>query len=556
MIARWCLGLCCALALGAARAEPGVFAVGSDDRYELSKAFTYLEDRSAALTIDDVQQPQWQALFQPVPQRGHGTNFGFTSSAIWLRITLVSAAAAPVDWLLELAYPPLDDVQLYAPGEGGQWRRFVAGDRRPFSQRAVPHRNHVLPVTLAPGSATTIYLRLASEGSVVAPVTLWRPWALWQHDHAAYGALSLYFGLLIGLLFYNLLLFVSVRDVGYLIYVGFVGMMALGQAALTGTGAQFLWPESTWWNNVLPAVALSCSAMFGLQFARHFLSSPARLPRLDVFMRLQIGGWGLAALAGLALPYVVAVWFVTAMAVVGVVAMVFVGVISVRHRLAGARLFFTAWAVLLAGVITVTLHNAGLLPSNWLTLNSLLLGSALEMVLLSFALADRINVARRFKQMAQTRIAAEHALVEALRQAQDRLSGVLRQREEMLHRLDLGVVLSVAGRVEWVNRTFAHALGHPADVLPGHSTRDLEAHPARWDGFRAEARAALASTGRFACEHELRRADGAVLRFDMRGTCLHEHDPDAGVLWTFARVRTPADGFSASLPARDPALPG
>jgi hypothetical protein len=32
------------------------------------------------------------------------------------------------------------------------------------------------------------------------------------------------------------------------------------------------------------------------------------------------------------------------------------------------------------------------------------------MVLLSFALADRFNVARRFKQMAQARIAAEHQL--------------------------------------------------------------------------------------------------------------------------------------------------
>jgi hypothetical protein len=61
---------------------------------------------------------------------------------------------------------------------------------------------------------------------------------------------ALYFGLLGGLLLYNLLLFVSVRDRAYLVYVGFVAAMGLGQAALNGLGAQFLWPDWTWWNGV------------------------------------------------------------------------------------------------------------------------------------------------------------------------------------------------------------------------------------------------------------------------------------------------------------------
>jgi PAS domain S-box-containing protein len=557
MSARWWLGLWCALALCApARAgEPGVFVIGADDRYELSQAFTYFEDTSAKLTLGDMLRGDRQEAFRSVPQRGQGANFGFTHSAIWLRVTLVSGPATPPDWLLELAYPPLDSVELFAPRPGGSWQRFVAGDSRPFSARAVPHRNHVLPVRVAPASATTIYLRLVSEGTVVAPVTLWRPAALWQHDHAAYGGLSLYFGLLIGLLCYNLLLFVSVRDIGYLIYVGFVAAMALGQAALTGVGAQFLWPEWTWLNNVLPVVALSCAAVFGLLFARHFLSSPARLPRLDPFLQAQIGGWALAAVSGLVLSYSVAVWIVTTMAVVSVVTMVGVGVISIRGRLAGARLFFSAWAVLMAGVCTLTLHNAGLLPSNWFTVNSLLIGSALEMVLLSFALADRINVARRFKEKARARIAAEHALVEALRQSQERLAGVLNEREEMLHRMNVGIVLSVNGRIEWVNRRFAQMIGHPADVLPGHSARDLEAHPGAWERFRADARAALAAVGTFACEHELRRADGAVLRLHMSGTCLHERDPDSGVLWTFVEAAA-GESVSAPLPAPDPVHPG
>ncbi|HMA07670.1 MAG TPA: 7TM-DISM domain-containing protein, partial [Ramlibacter sp.] len=345
---RWWLLL--ALVPAAAQAPPGELAIGVEDRYVLSRAFTYLEDKDGRLTLGDVLKPAVQGAFQPVPQTGHGANFGFTSSAIWLRVQLKLMPLSPADWMLELAYPPLDRVDLFTPRAGAAWQQQTGGDLLPFATRAIPHRNHVMPVKLVPGAQSVIYLRLKSEGTVVAPVTLWRPAALWQHDQASYGVLSLYFGLLIGLLFYNLLLFVSVRDVGYLIYVAFVASMALGQAALTGLGAQFLWSEWTWLNNVLPAVGMSAAAIFGLMFTRHFLSSAVRMPRIDWFMRAQLGAWTLTLLGAFVLPYTLTTWLVTGLAVVSVVTGVVVGVDSIRREFAGARLFFTAWAVLLLGV--------------------------------------------------------------------------------------------------------------------------------------------------------------------------------------------------------------
>ena len=67
------------------------------------------------------------------------------------------------------------------------------------SPRGIRPRNHVLPVTLRPGTPSTLYLQVQSEGSVTVPATLWQPAAMWQHDQAGYGAFGLYFGLLIGL---------------------------------------------------------------------------------------------------------------------------------------------------------------------------------------------------------------------------------------------------------------------------------------------------------------------------------------------------------------------
>jgi PAS domain S-box-containing protein len=210
-----------------------------------------------------------------------------------------------------------------------------------------------------------------------------------------------------------------------------------------------------------------------------------------------------------------------------------------------ARYFATAWAVLLIGVVTLTLHNSGLLPSNPLTANSLLIGSALEMVLFSFALADRINVARRFKEMAQARIAAEHAMVEALTQSQDHLREVLREREAILNSMRVGIALSVRRRYEWVNRKLAQMLGYPPETLIGESSRLIHPDLGSWERFGAKSRAALLETGTYVGEHQLRRNSGEVFWVEISGNCLRPNDPDSGVIWTYLDISVPRNPEAA-----------
>ena len=136
------------------------------------------------------------------------------------------------------------------------------------------------------------------------------------------------------------------------------------------------------------------------------------------------------------------------------------GVLAQRRGHGGARHSLAAWALLLLGVLTLFLHNTGNLPSNPWTSNSLLIGSALEMVLLSFALAARINVARRFKEQAQGRIAAERAMVEALSESQQRLKTVAEEREIILENSIVGIAfLTAQGRMRWCNRAMADIFG-------------------------------------------------------------------------------------------------
>ncbi|MES2400155.1 MAG: 7TM diverse intracellular signaling domain-containing protein, partial [Pseudomonadota bacterium] len=368
----------------AAVSQPGHMVIGNADRYLLSSAFTVLEDSGARLGFDDILKPSAQSRFSPVKSGATATNFGLTHSAFWLRLSLDVQANAPSQWLFEVAYPPLDNLELYVARPDGSFERQAGGDLLPFAERKIPHRNHVMPITLQPGQPNTVYLRVTSEGTLAVPVRLWQPAALWVHDQFEYSVLSLYFGMLIGLFLYNLLLFVSLRDRVYLFYVAFVAWIAIAQASLTGMGAQFLWPQWPWWVMVSISASNSASGIFGILFARDFLSSRTTMRLLDRLLQIEVALWLLALVAALSLPYVISVWMVTVLAIVTVTTLVVVGVLSVKRKHPGARYFLVAWAVLLLGVAMLALHNTGFLPSNALTANALMIGSALEMVLLSF----------------------------------------------------------------------------------------------------------------------------------------------------------------------------
>lgn len=529
----WLVALGWLLAAGAF--AQGALTVGAQDHYRLGPHLQYLEDEGGQLELQDILQPERQARFRPMRGSGPSANFGITGSAIWLRVELVAPRGSDPQWLLELAYPPLDHLELFSPAPQGGWRRQVGGDAEPFAARAISHRNHVMPVHVAPGQETTLYLRLTSQGTIAAPLHLWRPAALWKSDQASYGALTLYFGLLLGLLLYNLLLFFSVRDGAYLIYVLFVAGMATAQLALTGLGYQFVWPEQTWWNGVSPPAGLCLAAVFGLFFARRFLGSAHGMPWMD---RVLLGFavlWAISFVTAIALPYVVSTWLVTVIAPLTVVALVASGVLALRRGHSGARHYMAAWTVLLVGVFTLFLHNTGVLPSNPLTSNSLLIGSALEMVLLSFALADRINAARRFRDQAQVRLSAEQAMVEALSDSQKRLKTALEERELVLDNSIVGIAfLTAQGRLRWANRAMLEmfgAHGQPITTMePFYLSRE------QYLEVGAEVAAAAARGDVYERELPVQRLDGIRLWIQLSGKAVSRDDLGQGTVWVIRDI--------------------
>lgn len=430
------------LASGAQAHEPAPLPL-AQDQVSIGRFVEVFEDKSGLLKLEDLRRAPLAQGFTPA--KSDPLNFGYTRSAWWLRFELPGGAPAGEELMLEIAFPSIDRAELHLPeaqpgGEPRYWTR-LAGDAFPWDAREVRHRNIVFrfPAPAAPG-AHTYYLRLESQGVLTAPLALWRPDAFIEHSRNAQLLLGLFYGLALALVLYNLMLFFSVQDRAYLYYVLYASAFGVYLFSFDGLSFQYLWPGSVWAANHLLAMALALTLTFGTQFARSFLDTRRVAPRADrAMLGIVVAGGALAvaAVTGWGLDYggVLRSISVLGFAAAGVATYVAVRAVAAGYR--PARWFLLAWTGLLGFIAVSALRNFALMPTTPVTIYGLHIGFALDVLLLSFALGDRISVLRRERAEAHAEaLEAQRLLLEATRENERELEGRIAERTAELNRVN------------------------------------------------------------------------------------------------------------------------
>lgn len=368
----------------------------STERLPLGRLMQVYEDHDGSATIAQVSSAAFANRFQA--HEANVLNAGYSTSVFWLRIDLHyadSPSAAPRQWLLELAYPPLDHLELYLPDAQGKFQLVRrTGDALPYASREIRQDNYLFGLPLSAGQATTAYLRLHSQGSIQAPLTLWSTEAYLEDQPTRLYVLGIIYGVLLVMLVYNLFIYLSVRDVSYLYYILYIASFGLYQVSVNGAGIAYLWPDSPWWANAATPLFIGAAGLFGCQFARHFLQLERLGRGLDRLLMLLMAGGALVMVLALTMRYGVALRMATLLALLFTVSIFSAGLYAWWRGLRVARWFIIAWSAFLLGGLVNTLMVLGYLPNVFLTMYASQLGSALEVALLSLALADRINSLR------------------------------------------------------------------------------------------------------------------------------------------------------------------
>ncbi len=387
---RWLLALLLLCPLGMAQAADALVLGGDAQSYPVNLYLGVLEDPSGKLALRDVLPgPRAPAFAYP---HKDSTNFGFTDSAFWARFELVNRAPSISDWLLEYQYPLLDRVDIAIVHPDGRIELASSGDTLPFASRAVKHRYPMFKINLPRDQRVTVYLRVHSEGAIQMPLILRSGADLLARDHEQQIVLGVYYGIVLAMLIYNAMLFLSVRERNYLYYSLYIGAWGLMQMCINGLAYEYLWPASPRWANMAMPFTLGVVMCTTAQFASSFLDLRRNAPRFAAILKVYLYLGGAVMLGALLLRYSTIIKIGQAGALTECIVTFAAGSLCLKRGGSQARYFMLAWSMLIIGSAMYVMQNSGWIPTVFLTEYGLQIGSAVEVLLFSFALAHRMKL--------------------------------------------------------------------------------------------------------------------------------------------------------------------
>jgi signal transduction histidine kinase len=379
----------------------------SSTQTALSNNAFYLEDITGEYSLSDIVELD-ESNFELLTEEF--LNQGFTSSTYWLMFSLLDKTIdkKTQSWNLETTYTLLDYLDIYIVDENKNIEHIKLGDIYPYSQRPIDHRNFIVPISLYDNERKDIYVRISTSSSMQVPIFIWHPDYFFEaHSTEQYG-LGLYYGMMLVMFSYNFFLWFSIRDPNYLWYIGYLAAFATLQATVSGLSYQYLWPNSPWIESIAPQISIALVVFFGTEFTRRFLHTRKYHVVADNLLRSVLV---LSAIVFL-LSFIADTATVMALAKVVIVAfLLFILYASVAMFLRGhrqARFFLAAWVSLILGVLFTTGMILGIFPNTFLMTHASKIGSIIEIILLSFALADRIKVIENEKKIIE--FSAQQAL--------------------------------------------------------------------------------------------------------------------------------------------------
>jgi signal transduction histidine kinase/FixJ family two-component response regulator len=355
--------------------------------------------------------------------------FGITDRTHWFMLRLQNGETAE-RWMVEASLPYTDYLSGFVmTPQGDVEHSWLLGDRVAFNFRPVKHPHLVMPVDMQPGASRYLLLRARSDNVLEMPVSIYSSQAFQEHEARQSLAAGFYYGIVAIMCLYNLMIFFSIRDSSYLYYVLYLGFFGITILNRSGLAFQWWWPEQPWWNHHAQPILVFITTGFSMLFADRFLSLTRINPRLSKLINTL--AWALIILSPLSLiSFDIAIQLTSYTIVAWTAAAIIVSGIRSAQGFQSARYFLLAFAAVGVSVSLVGLRAMGLVDSHWVLEQAVQVSTALEALLLSFALAHRMTALKQENEQIQQQ--ANEELERRVAERTRELHNALNARSEFL----------------------------------------------------------------------------------------------------------------------------
>lgn len=366
---------------------------------DISSKLLIFEDDKQILSINDVFEKEFILTKSKVP------NLGFSKSNFWIKIPITNKTDIE-NLFLELSLPILDYIEFYSPVPNNQFELIKTGEEFPFNNRKYKDPNYLFDIHIPKGETKIFYLKVRSNEAIQLPIKIGTENIIFNQTKKRDILSGIYFGIMLVMIFYNLFIYFSVRDKSYIYYVVYILLILLTQTSLQGYPFQYLWPN-------LPIIAKYSLFVFpsivgiaSMVFMNVFLMVNSYNKILFRLSFLFTGIYFISIVLAFFQFFNISQKIMEINAMVVSIYMLITAILILKKGYTPAKYFLIAWSVFLVGVIAFILKDVGVLPFNNFTRYTMQIGSGIETVLLSFALAARINIYKKEKEESQQKTLA------------------------------------------------------------------------------------------------------------------------------------------------------
>ncbi|MGZ3929141.1 MAG: 7TMR-DISM family protein, partial [Mucilaginibacter sp.] len=228
--------------------------------------FLELEDPTGNYTIHDIiGNDRFHPIGTPLPV------LRFSKSTTWLKFILknrTTRAFVPIT----ISQSVIDNFEMYFddPGNSQHIIKLSSGipDR---DSKLIKQNNTLINCIIFPDSVRTVYLRIKSNASGVIPVQVSSANNFFKNADFENIVVGGFMGIILIMTFYNLMLFIIVRDLSYLYYVSYIVFLGFSQILVRGYGISFFLSKKEILNNYYIPVTRIFFGYSIIIFASQFL---------------------------------------------------------------------------------------------------------------------------------------------------------------------------------------------------------------------------------------------------------------------------------------------
>ncbi|MDH4262156.1 MAG: SpoIIE family protein phosphatase [Spirochaetia bacterium] len=359
----------------------------------LSNYFEILNDRERYFSVDQVINPTLQnEFFSTAPKT---PNFGFNKNTYWLKFTLKNKDNEDLFWFLNIEYVHHDFIDLYTYQNNRQVDHYQTGRLLPFSSRIYPHANFIIPIKIPKQTESyTYYIKISGSGSKIIPAKLQRHDIFDEYNQKRNLLFGLYYGIMLAMIIYNLLMFFSIKKITFLYYVIFIISINLLSASLQGLTYQFIWPDSVWWNYIsLPfflGTTILTASFFCLSFLNSLRNAKVNLTTINFLAFASLIIIAMSLMIGKHISRIFVVNTAMFTSVIFALTMLGISIKLLFKNHVKNFSFFIGWLILPITSIFIVLKSSGFVPHNIMTENILQSGFLIQSLIFSFSLNESI----------------------------------------------------------------------------------------------------------------------------------------------------------------------